>query len=91
MEIQQPVVIFARSGSGLEFDAPDGLPVKLFFFVITPISTPVIQLRVLAKIAKVAESSIFRQKLLEAGNEEAIMNVIKTADRAYSIESSPRK
>ena len=91
VEIQQPVVIFARSGSGLEFDAPDGLPVKLFFFVITPISTPVIQLRVLAKIAKVAESSIFRQKLLEAGNEEAIMNVIKTADRAYSIESSPRK
>jgi PTS system nitrogen regulatory IIA component len=85
VEISNPIIIFGRSNEGIEFNAPDQLPVKLIFLVITPISTPKTQLRILAKIAKVVGSYIFKQKLMEAKDEEAIYKIIRLADFSYPI------
>ena len=90
VNLSKPVIIFAKSRAGIDFDSYDQLPVKLIFFIITPISAPIIQLRVLAKIAKAAESSIFRQKLIEAKTGDAILKVIRSADFSYSIESNKK-
>ena len=87
VEISNTIIVFGRSKEGVEFNAPDKLPVKLIFLVLTSNSSPIMQLRILAKIAKVAESYIFRQKIMEAKNEDEILNVIRLADFSYSVET----
>ena len=91
VEVSKPIVLFGRSKKGIDFDAPDKIPVKIIFFVITPVSIPMLQLRILAKIAKISESSIFRQKLKEAKTEDAVFKVIKLADFSYPVEPNSNK
>ncbi|MCX5777515.1 MAG: CNNM domain-containing protein [Candidatus Firestonebacteria bacterium] len=86
--VSKSIIVFGRSKKGIDFSAPDQLPVKIIFLAITPSSTPIMQLRILAKIAKVSESSIFKQKLMEAKNEAAIFNVIRLADFSYPVETN---
>ncbi|OGF44727.1 MAG: hypothetical protein A2536_09270 [Candidatus Firestonebacteria bacterium RIFOXYD2_FULL_39_29] len=91
VDVSKTIIIFGRSKEGIDFNSFDKIPVKLIFLVITPVSTPIMQLRILAKIAKIAESYIFRQKLMEAKNEDDIYKVIGLTDFSYPVETRAAK
>jgi len=50
--MEKPLIVFARSHHGLEWDSPDGQPVHLMFLILTPEHNSDIQVQILALIAK---------------------------------------
>ena len=55
----------------------------LFFLLIAPENSAGIHLRALAKISRLLKSSHFRQRLLEAGTEEELFQVIQEEDKEF--------
>ena len=49
--LARPVVAVGVSPSGIEFDTPDGIPVRLVFLILTPRSEDGAQLEILSDIA----------------------------------------
>ena len=82
-DLDELVLSFGRSTQGIEFDSMDGRPTHLFFLLIAPENSAGIHLRALAKISRLLKSSHFRQRLLEAGNEEELFEVIQEEDQEF--------
>lgn len=57
---------FARSLSGVAFDAPDGLPCRLFFMVLAPEGAAGQHLGLLGSIARLTKDSTVTARLLQA-------------------------
>ena len=82
-DLDELIVSFGRSTLGIEFDSMDGRPTHLFFLLIAPENSAGIHLRALAKISRLLKSSHFRQRLLEAGTEEELFQVIQEEDKEF--------
>ena len=82
-DLDELVLSFGRSTQGIEFDSMDGRPTHLFFLLIAPENSAGIHLRALAKISRLLKSSYFRQRLLEAGTEEELFQVIQEEDKEF--------
>jgi PTS system nitrogen regulatory IIA component len=78
--ISQPIISFGRSRQGLDFDSVDGQRAHLFFLLIAPENSAGIHLKVLARIAKILKSSLFRKRLMEAKDSEGIYRTIVETD-----------
>jgi PTS system nitrogen regulatory IIA component len=74
------VVCFGRSTSGVDFNAMDGKPVHLFFLLLAPENSAGQHLKTLAKISKMLKDSRFRVKLLEAKSKDDIFRIIAQQD-----------
>lgn len=81
-DLAEPALAFARTRVGVDFDAPDGLPVRLVFLLLIPKSQYTRQLQVLAAIARLAIAADVRSGLLEAADESAVRALFKRVDRA---------
>ncbi|MCI0339783.1 MAG: PTS sugar transporter subunit IIA [Planctomycetales bacterium] len=57
---------FGRSAAGVDFQARDGRPVRLFFLVVSPIEASGPHIRVLATISRIAREEALRERLLAA-------------------------
>jgi PTS system fructose-specific IIC component len=66
-ELAQPIIAFGRSITGVDWDAPDGLPVHLVFLVLTPKDEEGLQLQILAAIAHGLSDDAAREQLERAG------------------------
>jgi mannitol/fructose-specific phosphotransferase system IIA component (Ntr-type) len=64
--IEKPVIVFARSPQGLEWDSADGQPVHLVFLIITPESNSDLQVQILALIAKAMLNPVLSKVLMRA-------------------------
>lgn len=64
--IERPLIIFARSPQGLEWDSADGQPVHLMFLIITPEENSDAQVQILALIAKAMLNPILAKVLMRA-------------------------
>lgn len=83
-EISHPVISFGRSKDGLDFESLDGQPTYLFFLLIAPYNSFDVNIQVLAKIARILKSSVFRKKLMDAGSREEIYQTIIQTDDELS-------
>jgi len=54
--------------------------VRLVFLVLTPASPPIVQLRILARIAALASNESILRQVLRARSSKALLDRIKTAD-----------
>lgn len=81
--IKGPVISFGRSKEGLDFESMDGQPTYIFFLLVAPDNSSGVHLQVLAKIAKMLKSSIFRNRLKEACSTEEIYQTIVQADEEF--------
>lgn len=75
-----PVLLFARSRRGVDFDAMDSKPVYLIFALLAPENCPGLHLKVLAKIARLLKNKEVQEKLLHARTRKEILDVIKQYD-----------
>jgi PTS system nitrogen regulatory IIA component len=82
-DLDELVLSFGRSSQGIEFDSMDGRLTHLFFLLIAPENSAGIHLRALAKISRLLKSSHFRQRLLEAGTEDELFQVIQEEDKEF--------
>ncbi len=78
--VSQPVCLLARSREGIEFGAPDGKPVYLFFAIIAPASDMTSHLKLLARVSRLFGSWKHREALLSAADEDEMFRAIVDSD-----------
>lgn len=79
-ELSSVVLCAGISRKGVEFDAMDGRPVRIFFLIFTPEGATEMHLMLLSRISKLLKNDIFRQRLLDAQDADAVLDVIEEYD-----------
>jgi PTS system fructose-specific IIC component len=78
--IGRSLVAFGKSAEGIDFEALDGNPVRIFFLVLAPHEATDEYLKILAAIASVLKSEKQRRALLEAKSPEEVLAAIRKAE-----------
>lgn len=73
MQAKGFIVAYARSVEGLDFDAPDGLPVHHFLAIAAPPYDDATYLRIYREIGTLFADASMREALLRAEDEHAII------------------
>lgn len=76
-EIEKPILVLARAKAGLDWQAIDGRPVTVLFFLATPLAQPEAHLQCLRWIATLARSADFRRFLLDARDGDAMRDLLR--------------
>jgi PTS system nitrogen regulatory IIA component len=79
-DLEEIVILFARSREGVDFAAVDGRPVHLFFLLLAPESAAGAHLKTLARISRLLKNQDFCQQLLQASDSEELFALIREAD-----------
>ena len=74
--IDGSIAAFVRLSQGVEFDAPDGVPVRLVLGLLVPEQASEQQLGELSSIAKRLSLPALRETLAEAGSTSAIYEAL---------------
>jgi Kef-type K+ transport system membrane component KefB/mannitol/fructose-specific phosphotransferase system IIA component (Ntr-type) len=80
--LTEPALGFARLLNGVDFDAPDGQPVRLVFLLLTPPRDYDRELQILSAMARLLTREDVRKGLLGGLDTDAILETIEQADRA---------
>ncbi|MFJ4756452.1 fructose-specific PTS transporter subunit EIIC [Streptomyces sp. NPDC088763] len=76
--VSAPVVGFARSAEGVEWDSPDGTKARLVFMIAVPEAAAGDEhLRILALLSRKLTDAGFRERLLAAPDEAAVVEVLR--------------
>ena len=84
-DLAEPCVAFARCPEGIDFKASDGVPATMIFLILTPESVPLLQVKLLARIAGLMESGYLTSRLQEATRGKEVMEIIRAADVAATL------
>jgi len=77
MVVGERAVLVARSARGIDFDAPDGKPVQLFFLIVAPaMDHDPVYLQLLAEIVRAIRLARTRQRLLDAPDFKSIQEAL---------------
>ncbi|MEW5894189.1 MAG: cation:proton antiporter [Candidatus Omnitrophota bacterium] len=76
--IEEPVIAFGRSLSGIEWNSPDGQPSRFVFLILTPVKDDV-QVQILSLISKTLSNKGVRDQILQAQDSQHIWNVLEPA------------
>lgn len=78
--IEKSLVAFGKSADGIDFEALDGNPVRLFFLVIASHEATDEYLKILAAIASILKSDKYRRGLLELKSPGEVLALIRKAE-----------
>lgn len=78
-KLKQLATLFARCPAGVDCQAIDGKPVKLFFLILVPADQAQVHLQTLATVAKFFNRRGIKNKILEAKGAGEILALFKTA------------
>ncbi len=77
--------VMAICRDGVDFDAPDGEPVKLIMLIVTPEDKKDMHLKVLASLSSMVSDEAIRTRLIAAISPEDAMEVIESEEgRGYN-------
>jgi len=79
-EVDSLVVGLGRSPEGVEFEAVDGKPTRLFFVLVAPENSTGIHLKALARISRLCKEPGFRSGLLGADDSQEMYNLLCRED-----------
>lgn len=74
------LIAVGRSAEGIDFEAKDGRPVRLIFLIGTPKAMVTEYLRVVGNLARLLRQDDIRQRLLDAPDPTAFMQIIDQAE-----------
>jgi mannitol/fructose-specific phosphotransferase system IIA component (Ntr-type) len=83
--LDRPVIALGRSAGGVEWNAPDGLPVHLVFLILTPEDEHGLQLQILAAIAQGLADEEARERVLHAESDREMWGALGEAIRSQTI------
>lgn len=75
--VERVVVAFGRSEKGVDFNALDDKPVHLFFLIASPENSENEYLNTLARVSRFLKKDQFREELIEAESNEAIIALFR--------------
>ncbi len=75
--LKNGVVALGRAKEGVDFGAADGVPVRLFFLVISPSQSPAEHLQILAAISRWIRGGGRVQELLEQPDAQALYDYLQ--------------
>lgn len=78
--LSEPVIAVGRYAKAAPFPTPDGVPVRLVFLILTPLESPMTQLKILQRIASLVTNENLRRKLWRAKTDEGLLETLRTAD-----------
>ncbi|MCF8241178.1 MAG: cation:proton antiporter [Melioribacteraceae bacterium] len=76
-DVAKPVCAVAINKNGVDFDAPDKLPAKIIFLLITPTDKNELQLQLLSEIAVKFRNKEFAEDLLNVSKPDEFLMKIK--------------
>lgn len=77
--LEQIVIVVGRSLKGVNFDALDFKPCRIFFLVLAPEHVAGLHLRILAHISRLLSDESFRHAFMSAENNAALWQVLTAA------------
>lgn len=81
--LTQIVSGFGRSPTGIPFDSQDGKPTHIFFVLLAPENAASLHLKALARLSRLLKDLHFRNKLLEAKDEDELFQSILDEDEKF--------
>lgn len=81
-QCQQIVVAVGRSTNGVDFEAKDGVPVRLIFLIGTPKRMVTEYLKVVGHLARVLRRDDLRQRLLEVEDAPSFIQALADSEGA---------
>jgi len=78
--VKELVVAVGSTPHGIDFGALDGEPVRLFFFLASPLDVFGPHVRALAKISRLLNVDSTREKLLSAKTPREFLNILETEE-----------
>lgn len=82
--LRAPILAFGRSRDGIDWDAPDGLPVRLVFVLFAPVHDDGLQLQIMAALARRMSSAEVRQRIIHAPSGDPFWSAFRE-----SLQASP--
>jgi PTS system nitrogen regulatory IIA component len=80
-DLKEVCIAVGLHPDGLDFGAPDGRLVRLFFFVLSPQAQPTAHLTALARISKLVRAPGAVPNLLAAPTPEAFLEALKQEEK----------
>ena len=81
--VHEIVACLGRVRGGVDFDSMDGQPTYLFFVLVAPENSTGQHLKALARISRLFKDADFRERLLEAGDADAMYQTLAEEDSRY--------
>ena len=75
--LKNPTLMMGYSRDGIDWNAPDGLPAKYIYFMLTPEGTNDVHVQMLSTIAKVMLKPVNRQSIDDSMSKEGLFAVLK--------------
>lgn len=75
------LLVFGRSPEGVDFDAHDGEPVKIFFLLVAPEDSAGLHLKTLARISRIVKNPECRKALLNSADQASLYRIIDEEDQ----------
>jgi PTS system nitrogen regulatory IIA component len=82
-DLEEMVIGFGLSRTGVEFESIDGDPTHIFFVLMTPENSTGLHLKLLARISRILKNEPFRDRLMKAADSEEIYHIIKEEDEEF--------
>ncbi|MDY6822402.1 MAG: PTS sugar transporter subunit IIA [Thermodesulfobacteriota bacterium] len=79
-ELESVILCTGLSRKGVDFEAMDNKPVYIFFLLFTPEGSTELHLMLLSRISKLLKNEIFKKRLLDAPDAEAVLSIIEEFD-----------
>lgn len=78
--VKKLMAAFGLSKQGIDFESLDGEPTHIFFLLVAPEESAGPHLKALARISRLLKDKYFRDALIKAEDEKAILKIIKSED-----------
>ncbi|MCX5804864.1 MAG: PTS sugar transporter subunit IIA [Proteobacteria bacterium] len=79
--INNILCVFGKSKNGVDFDAVDRKPVRIFFLLLAPEDSANLHLKTLSRISKLLRDPSFKKKLMDLNDSHEIYSSIIEEDR----------
>lgn len=81
--VTKPRIVFGRHPEGIDYGAPDGAPVRLFFLLVSPDVSQ--HLQILSRLTRLLRNSELIERLNSAATHQEVMRVIDQAEQQLPI------
>ncbi len=78
--LNRTLIAIGRSNTPFAFTSPDKIPVRLIFLILTPLSSPLEQLRVLSRLATLVRNETLLKQLFRAKTPASFLETIRTSE-----------
>ncbi len=78
------ILLFGKSGQGVDFDAIDRKPVCMVFLLVAPADSAGLHLKALARLSRMLREKEFKNSLLKAPDAETLLKIIIDKDENLS-------